>query len=801
MNDAAEPPSPWSSDEVPVSSPPTAVVWNYPTTTADRAVPPDEGVDSTDAERDEQTSRRPVVIGLLSVVALVVVGLLVWPRDSNDDSVGAPPVRSDAPVTTLGTLPERADDDADESGNPDDDSGGPDTSEQSDGSERTLQRIDLPAPVAANVDPTELIVQSTDGTVHTISLPSGSVRSVDLGTTNIGDGFGGGSMIAGPDAAMVSTFGTTVIVPRSGVPVVIDRAQFGDGASSDQVSPYGWVTGASGETLFVVAVYDPTDDSQASFLITTDGIAAAPSAATFSNFSFPIAAQGVQIVNDAGGAYRLDVDGTAERLTDGTVIGASQTEALVRRCDAERTCQFVVRPIDASDGSPAERVIDIPDSLGSRYYGVSLSPDGTAISFTRYGGSPQRVIVELESGDTIEGGTGDFGSDGAWARDGSGEFTSATGQGITYLERTSGDSFVFGEELGQVSAIAARYPESELIDSSIPTSPVGFSTPPASEIGIDLLTTGRIGVLALIDLDAATASSWNAPSTPGSNPATIIVDGPTALVLSSNSESGYLATYGTAQELAENSLPERPISVGPDGLGLWTRNVQGASDIDQIAVTIDGGPIRQADESTLVVDNATLIGDDGAGSIVFERGGSIYATTGEEPVLLTSGELIALGTSAVLVRECGELLACRLEVIDRESGERTPVGSDSVLDFAEAATEERDVSLAGSMSPDAGIAMVSLGDLAVVDADGEQSDETWGVVDLATSDVITIDAPDTGQPIIWNADSSYAAFASGGSILLYERSTRSVIEVTGVADVRSLAAIGPEFAPAASGES
>lgn len=741
-------------------------------------------------------SRRPLVIGAIAIVTVLTVGFLAWPRDQDGVVSELASEQTDTASTTLGTLPDTSEVETDpaailESVTPPSDEGDDSSGDAS----ATIDRIELPSELADLPELTELVAQSVDGQLHTISLPSGRVRTVDLGVDQDGLLFGGNGLVAGPDAAMISSYeNDPIIVPRSGVPFPLDLADFGDG--TDQITPYGWITDDSGNMLFVVAAYQSVGDTQQSFLVASDGTIVAQPSATLSNFALPTAAHGVQIINDAGGAYRLDPDGVTVRIADGTVLASSNSQILVRECDDARVCDTVIRNIDGSD----RRVVDLPDSIGNRFFGLSLSPDGTAVSYSVYGQQPRRLIIDFDGNEFEADANTNFGPTGAWVADSSGEFSvAAEAEGIAFLDRTSGETIVFATELGRVGAVAARYPDSELLDISRDTAPIAFSPgPPSGEVGLDLVTVGRIGGMTHLDLDGSVATRWETPRVGGGIPPQLFSDATSVLAISVNGREAFISEFGRATELDAGAFPAPPLLPGPAQGTVWARPLDATLDVERMLFGLDGTRLNNG--VTVTVDRATLLGGDSSGGLVIETGGDVYVTAGGDPGgfttglnRLTTGEILALGTGHAIVRECDTVRNCTTSKLDRRTRELTTISGSAVV-ASDAVTSERDPALIGSMSPDGNVVLARLDPERSADADPT---ETWALFDLVSGTEVVVNEPAPGQPLIWNDDSSYAAFASDDTLFIYERATASILTVEVTSRVWGLAEVDESFSVAA----
>jgi hypothetical protein len=775
--------SPWATNDVPVSSGPPEIVWKQ------QAGDDAPIVISARRAESEPTHNgvlvrpfwtNPRIIAPVVAVALLLVAVVAWQRDNASSGTPTLPIRATttdqiASTTSLDTLPE-----------PENSYGGPET-EQINPATGTLERIDLPPAVAAITQPTELVIQTSAGQIHTLSRPSGTVRTVDLGSS-AGGGFG--ALAASPDGVLVATYGADpIIVPRSSPPRSVDIDQFvsSSGDSPGQVAANGWFRDADGSAVFSVTAYDTNGNGPTEYVVTLDGTATLNPGASIAVYEIPVTASGDRHVNDAGGAYRIDADGTSTQISPGRIVAGSDKYLLLRECDANRACSYSVTSSEGT-GEARRRIEDatVLASLDAGGFGWTLSPDGTALAGQATDGS--QVVIDLELGPVAAAAS--ISSVGQWwAGDSSGTFLFDYDVGnLSFIDRRSGEEIEFGEEFDQIVAIGVRYPESELVEESVAVEDLTFSAQPAGPIGLDLVTIGRLGGMTFVDLDDAIATTWNAPTVTG-RPPRLFPNGQQVVVVAANSNSGYIASFGTAYPLADDAVPQVPLFPALPG-EIWARNPAGTATIDQVTVYPFGGP---STGTALTLADGVLLGSDSAGGMVLSSGGDIYTSSGGTVTRLTSGELLAIGALTAFVRECDEFLTCKIVRVDRASGERVDIEAESALGLVSTVDFERIVSLEGSISPDAGVVLVEISLADTVDPENESE---WNLIDLVTGQAVSIPEPLEGQPTVWNADSSYAAIATDGAIVLYERATASLIEVQGLDGTRCITAVDANFSAA-----
>jgi hypothetical protein len=255
----------------------------------------------------------------------------------------------------------------------------------------------------------------------------------------------------------VSIDDRTFVVPSGQDPIEIDRDEFTENSPGNpaQLFQLGWLTLDDGATSFLVIVFDSANGTQGEYLVAIDGSITTANAQRTLNFNTPLFARGQRLVNDAGGAYAVALDGTAERVSSGDILATSQNWRMVRGCDATRLCTTIV---ERHDGT-GRRTANLSIEFSQVFFGAALSPDGSAVAFTANGFPSERTVADLSDGtsttfDTVSEST----ISGAWASDSSGEFRLDNEPGVLFFDRDSGESIRFGEELGDITALDVRHP-------------------------------------------------------------------------------------------------------------------------------------------------------------------------------------------------------------------------------------------------------------------------------------------------------------------------------------------------------
>jgi hypothetical protein len=775
----------WSTDAIPVRDEPLDIVWSkrpaeidepfalaQPRTSFDEPIP-----SLSEVLRPERSVRSKFLIGAGVLLALaVVVGVMVR---SGDDETAAPNTTvDDTNPSTTSEAPPTTDDPFDGRG----------ASETAAGvASVTPIEIDMPTAVAAIQAPTEVVMLTDDGVVHTLSLPSGRVRSVALADVTEGSGgFGGGGIVAAPEASAVAQAdgSALAIVPRTGLPVTVAADEFGGQAGGFQVA--GWWRAGDGSERFVVVTYAPDTGSPTFASVGLDGdvIPLLASQAVSSGLGLTTP-DGTWIVNDAGGAYEVDGTGTARRIDNGMVQAAARDHRLVRECDESFQCSTVL--VGTTDGE--RRVIDpalLPDEFNSMVYGMTMAPDGSAVSVVRSGANQQeRVIIDLGAGEVASAPSGFWPQGSTWAADSSGIFDARIdGPGLQFVART-GEIVTFGEDLGQVVSVAVRWPDAELDPTVTVVSETVSAARPLGPTGITVAGALRSGGMTYIDVDAGVAQSW--PTTERlAGDLTLIKSDDSILALGAGDDPAFAFRQSVQEPLdavfAANGLK----MVGPVDGTIWLPAPELAAGRRGVAyrlVTIVGLPVDSSG-ATIDLPDAELLGSDGRGGLVVRRAGDVFAVGVDGADRLTTGELVAIGANVAYVRKCDGIDTCQVTRVDRRSGARsTPDGGFGADSHPTAALGP---ALGTSVSPDGDVLLVN----ATVASDAAAGG-TWAFADTARGRLTVIDGFDAGQPVVWSADSNFAAVLADSNLFVFDRAAGELVPLS----TPRLRAIGSAASP------
>lgn len=807
----------WAGDEIPVPEPPVLPAWDRRRSAPERssavqgastepAFDPLTGRTS-DAQESEPSSwneRNKLIAGVVAalVVVVAVVAVLTGGDSASPRDAGPATTGEGADSSAAATEPPT------------------ETTEVIDSVPQPpveLSQIELPPAVAAISRPTEVLTLTELGVLRTLSLPSGTVRSVSSRSEG-GTDFNGPGLVVAPDAAAFVTGDGVAIVPRSGPTVVVEHENF----DSSALQVLAWAPDASGTTTFTVQSYGSSGQPK-NYRVGVDGSVEAvdDSMQVDGIFGRTVTPDGRLYVNEAGGVYAVEPDGSANRIDSGFLLSANASTLLVRACSEQLVCDEVI--IDQASG---ERRILPPNVLGPGFgndvFSLDLAPDGSALSAVRGTNNGQdRILLDLTTGTELTSATGGFGWGGSsslWAADSSGIFDiDGSEPGLIFVDRASGESIRFGDELGQIVSIATRMPDSELGPATaVLTSPIEFTDgDDPAPTGLGVVAMGRNGDIVVIDIDARDAVVWQATSPVSVRRPSIFPFGDRVAVVAGelggdvSALRAFVETPGTRDVLPDDLFGRGGVIAGPSPETVWT-STDPPLGVGQRLVDLDRRAAVEPDHS-VTVPLGQLIGGDGRGGLVIEQGGEIDVATSQSIERLTSGELLAIGPDTAYVRECDGPAICSVMRIDRITGARTDVGSSSPL-VAAIALVGRDgvVGVSGSTAapggntvvvrlplprldeatdtstPDTSRPAASTSDTVAGDADPALV-STWAIVDVVTGTVTPVAAFGGADPIAWSGDGRAAAVLAGPNLLVYVRDA-GLRRVVGVGSLRAIAA-------------
>lgn len=430
----------------------------------------------------------------------------------------------------------------------------------------------------------------------------------------------------------------------------------------------------------------------------------------------------------------------------------------------------------------------LPDDFENMTFGMSLAPDGSAVAMIRSGPTQQRVIIDLAAGEVASAPMMGFWPPGSsWAADSSGVFdVRADGPGVQFVTQT-GETLTFGEQLGRVTALGVRWPDAELEPTTAVVSQPVTAARPLGPTGLRLVGATTGGAMTSIDVDAGVAESW-ATTERTAGDLNLIASGDMILAFGDGDDPAFAFRRGVQERLADVFATDGVKLPGPTDDTIWVPALELAATANGVAyrlVTIDGMPVDRAG-ATIDLPNATLLGSDGRGGLVVTRAGDVFAVGVDGTERLTTGELIAIGASTIYVRKCGDVTTCELVRIDRRSGDRTPSfnGFEPALS---APTRGRQATLGTSISPDGGVLLVRLGMTGIGSVPATTDVDQWHLADTELGTLTPIENFDPSQPVIWNADSTFAALRADSGMFVFDRAAGELVALT----TDRLRAIGP----------
>jgi len=211
--------------------------------------------------------------------------------------------------------------------------------------------------------------------------------------------------------------------------------------------------------------------------------------------------------------------------------------------------------------------------------------------------------------------------------------------------------------------------------------------------------------------------------------------------------------------------------VGVDGDVIWVAQPTATVDVSVRSIDLAAG----SDEATSpdIVVPADPAGGDPAGGVVVSAPGGWYRVDDSTRERLTGGELIALGTDLMLVRDCSENLDCSLFVLDRADGRATRIEARSDSSDTRRWSIERLDGCPAQISPDGSAALVGVNDGS---APGPAT--VLGLFDLTTGNLSVIGETGAADQCAFTPDGRFVFFLrSGGGMFAFDRSDGDVIEV------------------------
>lgn len=783
--------SPWASD-VPVTAPPVEFTWgpagaDNPSPDGAFGPPPGPQPGSLadpaggDGESDQGAGgagKRRVWLGVAGVaVVLAVIGAVLVTGGDGSERDAVPgdsiPVPADTAVAvdsepTEPPVPPNLESDPDDDV-ADEPAARSDDGDATSGSEWASGRVRLPEQLATSEDPYTLVLVGRRSGYTEVDVPSGRTRSIALPAGVID-----AQLLVGDTTTLLSgvnTGFTRSLLLNPGSPPIEVRlpgeiSAIQVRAGTDEYVGLNFGFGSSraeaGERSTVFA----------------DGTIESTVAGPLGLFPWQTVflADGSHVITDAGGVYRVaeagaaDETGQISRLSTGTLVASSSRHLLVRECTETLACRFVI--IEHATGGRTDAIVSTDDELGLTAFStgsVEIAPDGRsirAVVFRDAGVAEHLVDMVTGSSVTVDVPTsatqGMFPTQGAssWAADSSGYFRSAGNGVVVFVDREAGLAEVLdlGPDLDDIVQVGVRYPSTRSVD--------GVYVPVTSS-GLRMIGVTVDDDIAEIDIDTGEVTLTPGPGFDSPAPVTVLPDDAGAWVVSFDETPSIRYDSLTADEPGTVTVddtqtgPVGPLIPGPTAGTYWAVGV--AADL-AVAELVDAtGELLGSQIDIRPDEDATVLGSDGRGGIVISSLGSTFVAEPDGASLLTAGEVLSLGPTNALVRECSDSLVCGVWRIDRVSGERSFL----TLDFVErAGTSRRPALPIGSgVSPDGQVAFVPL---------EVSPPDNMVIVDLGRSARLNAPEVDRLTGVTWTADSAYAVWLSGGQLVLFDRANQSI---------------------------
>ena len=295
--------------------------------------------------------------------------------------------------------------------------------------------VDVPAPLDAVAETTEVVAFGADGVLYRIAFPSGQVRAMRMSGWDPG-----AQAVVGEEAIVVFT-STDLSIIRDDEPIV--RVPMRGGVIFVEAWP--------GTNQFIVTTPSPAGGEQ-QLTLGLDGTLAPLDSDSVGGSTFwarSFLPDGRVAVNRPGGVYAVGVDQPATRLSDGDLLATGAAHYAVEECDEALRCATFV--IEAATGERTEAMLDaLSNDSVSVDPTTRTSPDGRTIAFADRGTGIRRFL-DAATGVTLDiGRVNEMLYPESWASDSSGVFSEESGSILFYQRDTGGRVAIDG-----VDAIAS----------------------------------------------------------------------------------------------------------------------------------------------------------------------------------------------------------------------------------------------------------------------------------------------------------------------------------------------------------
>jgi hypothetical protein len=241
------------------------------------------------------------------------------------------------------------------------------------------------------------------------------------------------------------------------------------------------------------------------------------------------------------------------------------------------------------------------------------------------------------------------------------------------------------------------------------------------------------------------------------------------LLLSYNEARGSTVLHDDGTRVTVDAQATWPLFEGGEDGTFWrVQEFESNGAPDTLTeISIDGGETgRTIDLGGFYPQSA-----DPLGGIVVQAPGGNYIVTPEVTTRFTTGLLIALGRSRAVVSECGDSLDCGYFVVDRATGERTPLALDPSLGDPPT-IDSGWWAFRRPMSPDESAVLVTYWDQT---GNGRQAS---GVIDLVTGGFREIDDAIDTPMMEWSPDGRQVYWLDSGRLQVFDRASGESVLVS-----------------------
>jgi hypothetical protein len=261
------------------------------------------------------------------------------------------------------------------------------------------------------------------------------------------------------------------------------------------------------------------------------------------------------------------------------------------------------------------------------------------------------------------------------------------------------------------------------------------------------------GVVVRIELAEGRITRSTIPGLASGGPVAFIVTRQSVLVRPLDYVAGYEVPDGEPAKDAPTAFSGGYAFPGPDLEHIWIQNPRADQPTKSMSlVDVAGNPTGK----TIDVPQGTWVTSDGDGYLLVSDTGGVYEARPEGLRRVTTGAVLAVGPTRLLVWECDDQHRCVSVVIDRATGSRR------VLQGWEGDPQ----GMRGVISPDGSVAALLL------------ADRSFGLLDLNTGEArrLPVDPTWDGNDgvMVWSPDSRWL-FVAGDTLTVIDARTGSAV--------------------------